>query len=135
MPREKTTRSGGVPLKNFTKNWWPETMKLYNMLHYELTRTNTSIRDCQFVYYSQTDTELWMSEHPWKKERIRYFMEIALQWIKIYGVLSKSLTREDFLKHFNIDPKEVNNYMRREGFNRKKSFPVIAERFNKTLNK
>lgn len=122
-----------VPSGNFTSNWWPETIKLYNMIQSELMRTGTRMRDCQLVFYSLTDPRLWTSEHAFKKSKFRFWLECALVWIKIYHRLSKSDSKKDFLAGFGIKPEEVDGLIWQD-MTRKEAFPKIAERFNKTLN-
>jgi hypothetical protein len=123
-----------VPDACFTSNWWPETIKLYNMLQSEMMRTGTRITDCQLVYYSLTDTRLWTSEHVFKKSKFRFWLEVALVWIKIYSRLSKADSRKDFLAGFGIEPEEVKGLVWKD-MTRKEGFPKIAERFNKTIHK
>ena len=121
-----------VPSSSYTSNWWPETIKIYNMLQSEMMRTGVKILDCQLVYYSLTDPRLWMSEHVFKKSKFRFWLEVALTWIKIYSRLAKADSRKDFLAGFGIKPEEVEGLIWKD-MTRKEGFPKIAERFNKTI--
>lgn len=123
-----------MPRANFTANWWPETKKLYNMIHSECMRTGARMRDLQFVFYSLTDPCLWTTDSVWKKAKFRYWVEAALVWIKIYSRLSKSEDKKSFLASFGIDEKEVDTLYWKDA-TRKEMYPGLAARFNKTLNK
>lgn len=122
-----------VPEENYSENWGKETLKFYNMMMAEIMRLNLRVPDLKFAYYSITDTRFWTTEAIWKRALFRFWLEMTLSWLRVYNVLKKSKTQEEFWAAFNLDPTVRKQFV--ETNNTRQDLERLAAYFNKPFNR
>ena len=118
---------------HYSANWGPEFLKLRNVIYAEQRRLGITNDEFMLGFYKQTDPLYWLTEEPWKKAHHRFFIEVALNVIKVIRTLENSPSREEYLEGLGLTSREAKSLIGKTLT--RQSYPAIAARFNKQLTK
>jgi hypothetical protein len=89
-------------------HWGKRVIEFRDRLFYLTRRRGITMDEAHLAYLASMPEEYWMTEHPFKKPKCRFFIECILGWFAVMSSLENASSREEFLDKYNLPHNTTN---------------------------